>query len=85
MSRRTLLRTGAAAGAAGLTAGALGVVATSAITSTGASPATTDGGTGQVVLHVRDSRTGEVEIFTGHSVIRLRDTGITSRISQAIQ
>ncbi|HLK01855.1 MAG TPA: hypothetical protein VKU39_18390, partial [Streptosporangiaceae bacterium] len=93
--RRTLLRTGAAAGAAGIAAGSLGVAAvTSGASSSGASSAgaasadsagaPAASGQDPIVLHVRDARTGEVEIFTGSTVVRVRDSVITSRISSAL-
>lgn len=98
LSRRTLLRTGAAAGVAGVAAGSLGVAAaTSASSGTSSAAASSpaassaDGagapaasGQDPIVLHVRDARTGDVEIFAGDTVVRVRDSVITSRISSAI-
>lgn len=93
LSRRTLLRTGAAAGAAGIAAGSLGVAAvtssSSGTASSGPAPADAAGapaasGQDPIVLHVRDARTGEVEIFTGSTVVRVRDSVITSRIRSAL-
>lgn len=97
LSRRTLLRTGAAAGVAGVAAGSLGVAAAGASsagassTASSSSASSGDGagapaasGQDPIVLHVRDARTGDVEIFAGDTVVRVRDSVITSRISSAI-
>jgi len=89
LSRRTLLCTGAAAGAAGIAAGSLGVVAFNATNSSSSSSSSSGdsaaaAGAGPIVLHVVDARTGAVEIFAGDRIIRLRDTGITSRISSQL-
>jgi hypothetical protein len=85
LSRRTVLRSSAAAGVGGLAAGALGAIAVEA----GTASATSAGGagaaaTGPIVVHVRDARTGELDIFTGTGVLHVRDTGITSRINTAL-
>jgi nitrous oxide reductase len=84
LSRRTLLRTGAVAGVAGIAGGAIGTAALTS--SSGAAPAAdaAASGGGAIVLHVRDVRTGEVEIFTDSAVVRLRDSVLTSRISSAL-
>jgi hypothetical protein len=87
LSRRTVLRTGAAAGVGGIAAGALGVAAAESVssgTSESAAAAATNG-QGPIVVHVRNARTGELDIFTSSGVLHLRDTGITSRINSALR
>lgn len=82
ISRRTFLK-GAIAGAA-----AAGVLA--AVPSVLASPAETSGetaadlatgpDTGPIVVYVRDSTTGEVEIMSGTKSVVRRDVGLVSRL-----
>lgn len=91
LSRRSLLRGAAGAGAAGLAAGALGTAgaagATNARTTTGASAAakTTDTTTTPLVVHVRDARTGDIEVFSGTTQTRLRDRDLAARIAGAVK
>jgi len=89
VSRRSLLQGAAGAGAAGLAvttlgAAALGVSATPAH----AAPAHAADSTGQaagdpIVVHVRDARTGDIEVFSGTTKTRLRDRDLAARISRA--
>ena len=93
LSRRSLLRGAAGASAAGLAAGALGTASalgtTSAINATGkATAATLDNAkttTTSLVVHVRDARTGDIEVFAGTSQIRLRDRDLAARIAGAVR
>jgi nitrous oxide reductase len=96
VSRRSVIRGAATAGAAGLAATALGGAlspAASASTrasaaSTGASAASTGApaiaGGGPIVVHVRNAKSGDIEVFSGTSQTRLRDTDLAARIARAI-
>jgi len=97
MSRRSLLQGAAAAGAAGLAVTALGAAvnpaAAAASTRTparAAAPAAAQAGsvpkdtTGPVVVHVRDAKSGDIEVFSGTSQTSLRDKDLAARIVRAI-
>ena len=92
LSRRSLLQGAAAAGAAGLAATALGAagpaLAATAAT-TGSSPPAPDQAPGRapagpIMVHVRDTRSGDIEVFAGTSQTRLRDQELAARIARAI-
>jgi nitrous oxide reductase len=91
LSRRSMLRGAAAAGAAGLAVTAIGAGATAAQAATTQSgsgrpeeskPATA---AGPLVVHVRDAKTGDIEVFHGTSATRLRDKDLAARIAAAIK
>jgi nitrous oxide reductase len=97
LSRRSVLRGTAAAGAAGLAAAGLAAAAAGAAASpalaapgrpaapdqrTGPSPATLPAG--PIVVHVRDGRSGDIEVFAGTSQTSLRDKDLAARIARAI-
>jgi hypothetical protein len=95
VSRRSVIRGAATAGAAGLAATALGgalspaaSASTRASASTGASAASTGApaiaGGGPIVVHVRNAKSGDIEVFSGTSQTRLRDTDLAARIARAI-
>jgi hypothetical protein len=98
MSRRSLLQGAAAAGAAGLAITALGAAvspAAAAASTTSSAPAHGDvkapaGGdpkaapSGPVVVHVRNARSGDIEVFSGTSQTSLRDKDLAARIVRAI-
>jgi len=91
LSRRSLLQGAATAGAAGLAATALGAVASPALAATsrtapGQSPAREQARTpaGPIVVHVRDARSGDIEVFSGTSQTRVRDQDLAARIARAI-
>ena len=101
VSRRSVIRGAATAGAAGLAATALGgVLSPAAAASTrsragtrpaaGARPAPAAAGrevkapAGPIVLHVRDAGSGDIEVFSGTSQTRLRDTDLAARITRVI-
>jgi secreted PhoX family phosphatase len=92
MSRRSLLQGAATAGAAGLAVTALGaaapaMAATATATATGTGPAADqahDSAAGPIVVHVRDARSGDIEVFAGTSQTRLRDQDLAARIARAI-
>ncbi len=100
VSRRSLLQGAATAGAAGLAVTALGgalspaaaastrsSASTRSAASTGA--AATAGGevkapAGPIVVHVRNAKSGDIEVFSGTGQTRLRDTDLAARIARAI-
>jgi hypothetical protein len=97
MSRRSLLQGAAAAGAAGLAVTALGAAVspaaaaastTSSAPARGALKASASGDVkapaGPVVVHVRDAKSGDIEVFSGTSQTSLRDKDLAARIVRAI-
>ena len=95
LSRRSLLQGAATAGAAGIAATAIGaagpaLAATSgpqaAKHSPGQSPGQSPGRApaGPIMVHVRDTRSGDIEVFAGTSQTRLRDKDLAARIARAI-
>jgi len=97
MSRRSLLQGAAAAGAAGLAVTAFGAAmspAAAAASTTSSAPAHGDlkasaGGdvkapAGPVVVHVRNAKSGDIEVFSGTSQTSLRDKDLAARIVRAI-
>lgn len=88
-SRRSLLRGAAGFAGAGLAAGAVaGAIAGPAPATAGQGEPATAGDPGPasgVVAHVRDTRTGEMDIFSGTSQVRLRDPHLAGRLAQAVR
>ena len=92
MSRRSLLQGAATAGVAGLAVTAMGaaapaLAATATASGTGTAPAADqahDTAAGPIVVHVRDARSGDIEVFAGTSQTRLRDKDLATRIARAI-
>ena len=89
MSRRSLLQGAAAAGAAGLAVTALGAaVSPAAAAASTASSAPARGGLtapeGPIVVHVRNAKSGDIEVFSGTSQTSLRDQDLAARIARAI-
>jgi secreted PhoX family phosphatase len=91
MSRRSLLQGAAAAGAAGLAVTALGTAvspaAAAASTTASSAPASGDlkaAPSGPIVVHVRNARSGDIEVFSGTSQTSLRDKDLAARIARAI-
>lgn len=84
-----MLRGAAAAGAAGLTVTAIGAGATAAQAATTKPSGQRDSdpepaaATGPLVVHVRDAKTGDIEVFSGTSQTRLRDKDLANRIARA--
>ena len=99
VSRRSVLRTAAGASAAGLMGGlALGALPAAAasrplkpaphdehLAAAEGSAATDPACAGPVVVHVRDLRTGEMDIFTGTTQTTLRDPALAARLVRAAQ
>ena len=98
MSRRALLQGAAAAGAAGLAVTALGAAvnpAAAVASTTSSAPAHGDlkasasgdlkaAPSGPVVVHVRNAKSGDIEVFSGTSQTSLRDKDLAARIVRAI-
>jgi hypothetical protein len=99
LSRRSLLQGAATAGAAGLAVTAIGaagpaLAATSGPQATDQSPGKSPGqslgqphreaSAGPIMVHVRDTRSGDIEVFAGTSQTRLRDKDLAARIARAI-
>jgi hypothetical protein len=93
LTRRSLLQGAATAGAAGLAATAMGAPALAASRKAAGDPtarrpaggpASAPGHAGPIVVHVRDARSGEIELFSGTSQTRLRDKDLAARIARAI-
>ena len=90
LSRRNLLQGAATAGAAGLAVTAMGAAAPALAatgTDTGSPPAADQGhhaDAGPIMVHVRDARSGDIEVFAGTSQTRLRDKDLAARIARAI-
>ena len=96
MSRRSLLQGAAAAGAAGLAVTALGAAvrpAAAAASTTSSAAGTASSApahgdlkapSGPIVVHVRNAKSGDIEVFSGTSQTRLRDTDLAARIARAV-
>ena len=92
LSRRSLLQGAATAGAAGLAVTTIGsgrspaFAATSRSSATGHPQAVTTAKTpaGPIVVHMRDAKSGDIEVFSGTSQTRLRDKDLAARIARAI-
>ncbi len=92
-SRRSVLRGAAGVGVAGIAATALAGTAAPAFAAAtrSAAPAAhrasagTDeaGGAEQIVVHVRDAASGEIDVFRGTSQVRLRDRELAARLVRA--
>jgi len=88
-SRRSVLRGAAGVGAAGVAAGALpgvGQAAYAAGPRSGMQRQAADelvGDSGeQFVIHVRDARTGQIDVFRGDRQIRLYDRGLAKLLDR---
>jgi hypothetical protein len=85
ISRRSLLQGATTAGAAGLAVTALGgVLSPAAAASTRSGEGHVKESTGPIVVHVRNAKSGDIEVFSGTSQTRLRDTDLAARIARAI-
>jgi hypothetical protein len=87
MSRRSLLQGAATAGAAGLAATAMGAAVSQAAAATRRpDPAQSHGQppAGPIMVHVRDARSGDIELFAGTSQTRVHDKDLAARITRAL-
>ena len=94
LSRRSVLRGAAGVGVAGIAATALTGAAGPALAAAAAArPAAADRGAKaevkgedtaeQVVVHVRDASSGEIDVFRGTGQVRLRDPELAARLVRA--
>jgi hypothetical protein len=91
LSRRSLLHGAATASAAGIAATALS--AGPAMAATRQNAARQDGRgrheapevDGSIMVHVRDARSGDIEVFYGDGKTRLYDQDLAGRIARAIR
>jgi len=93
-SRRSIIRGAATAGAAGLAVtalgGALSPAAAAASTRAAGAPAAAGAShdqnapDGPIVVHVRNAKAGDIEVFSGTSQTRVRDADLAARIVRAI-
>jgi hypothetical protein len=91
-SRRSVLYGAAGLAGAGLAATAMaGTLAAPAAAATGAAPRAHPGqaarGPSQadpVIVHIRDLRSGEMDVFAGETTARLRDPGLAARLAHAV-
>ena len=96
-SRRSVIRGAATAGAAGLAATALGgALSPAASASTRAAGSTraaaaaagtshdVNAADGPIVVHVRNAKSGDIEVFSGTGQTRVRDADLAARIVRAI-
>ncbi|MEP7025370.1 MAG: hypothetical protein ABJB47_16550 [Actinomycetota bacterium] len=89
LSRRSVLRGAAGVGAAGVAATAFAGLAGPALAS--ARPATRheeaelsdEDAAEQIVVHVRDAKAGEIDLFRGTSHVRLHDRELAARLVRA--
>lgn len=95
LTRRSLLRGAATAGAAGLAATAMGGAVMGAAASPALASASQPAVPAQahdqahdqrepIVVHVRDARSGDIEVFAGTRQTQLRDKDLAARIARAI-
>jgi nitrous oxide reductase len=87
LSRRSMLRGAATAGAAGLAVTAIGSAVSPAFAATNQTPshsAPAPQVAGPIMVHVRDAKSGDIEVFSGTSKTRLRDKDLAARIARAI-
>jgi hypothetical protein len=89
LSRRSVLQGAATAGAAGLAATAMGAAAGSALGAT-SQPSSRGSGdvsapSGPIVVHVRNAKSGEIDVFSGTSQTRLRDKDLAARIARTVR
>jgi hypothetical protein len=89
MSRRSMLRGAAGAGAAGIAAAALPGIASGGLPAPGRADGAAAGGaqaedtSGQIVVHVRDARSGQIDVFRGTSQTSVRDPELAARLVRA--
>jgi hypothetical protein len=91
LTRRSVLRGAAGAGVAGIAATALAGTAMPAFAAAATRPAArgakadrADADTSeQIVVHVRDARSGEIDVFRGTSHARVHDPELAARLMRA--
>jgi hypothetical protein len=94
-SRRSVLYGAAGLAGAGLAATAIGTLAAPAAAASASAAAAPRAHPGQtagtpspaepVIVHVRDLRSGEMDVFAGESKTRLRDPDLAARLAHSIR
>ena len=90
-SRRSVLYGAAGLAGAGLAATAIGTIAAPAAAAFASASqahvgqAGVSSAAGPVIVHVRDLRSGEMDVFAGESKTRLRDPGLAAKLAHAIR
>jgi hypothetical protein len=92
-SRRSVLYGAAGIAGAGLAATTIGTLAGPAAAASAAAAPRAQAGQAAgapspaepVIVHVRDLKSGEMDVFAGESKTRLRDPGLAARLSRAIR
>lgn len=82
VSRRAVLTGAAGAGALAATGGVFGA-AGAAAAQTSSRGGSDSAGTDQVVAHVRDVRSGLVDVYVGERLVSVRDRELASRLARA--
>ena len=89
-SRRSVLSGAAGLAGAGLAATALAGTLAAPAAATAGAPRAHPGRAGApspadpVIVHIRDLRSGEMDVFAGESTARLRDSGLAARLAHAV-
>jgi predicted nicotinamide N-methyase len=87
VSRRSVLRTAAGAGIAVTAVAAAGAPALAATRQAPAAPDTQHDASHDtaepIVAHLRDARTGEIDLFRGTSQVRLHDKALAAQLIRA--
>jgi hypothetical protein len=84
LSRRSVLAGAATAGAASLAVTAIGAAASPAQAAVSPRGGDANMPSGPIVVHVRDAKSGDIEVLSGTSQTRLRDKDLAARIARAI-
>jgi len=92
-SRRSVLYGAAGLAGAGLAATAIGTIAAPAAAASAVAAPQAHAGraagapstAGPVIVHVRDLRSGEMDVFAGESKTRLHDPGLAAKLAHAIR
>ena len=79
-----MLQTAAGAGLAVTAVSALGVAASAAGAASADAATVPANASGHLVVHVRDLKTGDIEVFSGTTQTRVRDRALAARIAKAI-
>jgi hypothetical protein len=89
-SRRSVLHGAAGIAGAGLVATAIGTLAAPAVAASDAprahpgQAARAPGSADPVIVHVRDLRSGEIDVFAGETKATLRDPGLAAKLAHAV-
>jgi hypothetical protein len=83
-SRRTMLKGAAAAGVGAATAGVVADILFAGPASAAATPSSgSSGGDSDLVAHVRDVRSGDIDLYVGTRQVSVRDRALATRLARA--